>query len=169
MSPAPMNEGHADESADMALHLRDVLLGNTTTRRRRYTSLALPPVLFVLTFAAYALDVFQVSGGVVFLAAHAALVGIVGAAWVGYRRAGLVVAWVTTYAALLGQSADHYLLSQSPSHSLTDRAAAFLQPDGLVFLGVEALVLGTLAYLLGALCERGMSRIAAGATSPDGS
>jgi hypothetical protein len=150
----------------MPLQPRDVLLGGATPRRR-YVALALPAVLFVLTFTAYALDVFQVSGGVVFLAAHAALVGMVGAAWVGYHRAGLVVAWVTTYAALLGQSADHYFLGQSPSHSLTDRAAAFLQPDGLVFLGVEALVLGTLAFLFGVLCDRGRSLVAAGALSPD--
>jgi len=152
----------------MALHPRDLLLGRATPRRR-YVALALPAVLFVLTFTAYALDVFQVSGGVVFLAAHAALVGMLGAAWVGYRRAGLVVAWVTTYGALLGQSADHYFLGQSPSHSFADRMAAFLQPDGLVFLGVEALVLGTLAFLLGVLIDRGGSLISAGVRSPDGS
>ncbi len=60
------------------------------------------------------------------------------------------------YAALLGYSADHSLLGLS-GRSPVERVSALLQLDGLVFLGVEALVLGTLAFLLGVCCERGVA------------
>lgn len=143
----------------MALHLRTVLFGSVDSPSRRYEPIGLAVVLFTLTFAAYAFSVFDVAGGVVFLAFEAAIVGMLGAVWTSYRRHGLVAAWAVTYAALLGESANHYFLGQPPSQSFYDRAAAFVQLDGLVFLGIEALVLGTLAFLFGVFCGWGKSFI----------
>jgi len=136
--------------------VRPVLFGRELPARQRYLSLALAVGLFGIPFAAYALDIFEVAGGVVFVPGHAALVGVLGAVWVGYQQRGLTIAWLVAYAALLGYSADHYLLGLS-GRSLFDRAAAFLGLDGLVFLGIEALVFGTLGFLLGTCCSWGLA------------
>lgn len=148
----------------MSSSARAILFGRSVSPRGRYVSLGLAVVLFGITVLAYALDVFEVAGGVVFVPGHAALVGIVGAAWVGYRRRGLAVAWLVAYAALLGYSADHSFLGLS-GRSLSERATAFLQPDGLVFLGIEGLVFGTLGFLAGTLCNRGIALVRDRSTS----
>lgn len=141
----------------MSLQLRTVLFGITHLTEWRYTPVALAIAFFTITFTTYALNIFELSGGVVFLAFHAAVIGMLGAIWAGYHRRGLVAAWIITYATLLGQSANFYFLSQPPNQSFADRAAEFIQFDGLVFLGIEALVLGTLAFLVGVLCGFGKS------------
>lgn len=139
----------------MVPSLRPLLFGRTLSPRRRYVSLSLIVVVFGFTFVAYALDVFQVSGGVVFLAGHAALVGFLGAILIGYRHSGLLTAWGVSYAAFLGYSADHNFLGLS-HRPILDRAAAFFQLDGLVFLGIEALVIGTIGFLIGWVCHWGV-------------
>lgn len=131
--------------------------GNDSPRRRR---LLVPPLLFLAVFAAYALEVFTVSGGVVFLAGDAAALGFLAAAVLAYRGAGLALAWASVYGALLGYNADHYLLGLS-GRPLGERVAAFLGPDGLVFVGVEALALGTLAWVAGAVAVRAVEEIRA--------
>ena len=143
----------------MTFQLRTLLFGKTHSTKRRYTPIVLAIILFTMTFLLYAFDVFELSGGLIFLAFHAAVMGMCGAIWVGYSQHGLVAAWTITYAALLGQSANFYFLSQPPNQSLTDRAAEFIQPDGIVLLGIEALVLGTVAFFFGALCGFGKSVI----------
>jgi len=132
------------------------LLGSHRTRTGRLIDAAVVAGAFVVTLLAYATGVFTVSGGVVFLARHAALVGVAAAAVLGYRRAGLVAAWLGAYAALLGQSADHYLLGLSYATPV-EGLGALLQPDGLAFLAVQALVLGTLAWGAGRLVDRGVA------------
>lgn len=127
---------------------RTLLVGPTEHRFRRRLDLLFVVGVFALTFLAYAVGLFDVAGGVVFLAADAAVVGLVGAASFGYRRSGLAFGWLAAYAPLLGYSADHYFLGLS-GRPLTERLAAFLSPDGLVFLGVEALVIGTVAWTVG--------------------
>ena len=112
--------------------------------------------LFGVTFAGYALGLFATSGGVVFLHADAALVGTAAASWVGFERGGLVPAWLSVYGALLGGAADHYVIGQSTGR-LPQRVADLLSPDGLMFLGVEALVIGSLAFAVGWL-GRGLYR-----------
>jgi hypothetical protein len=131
-----------------------VLFATPRTRSSQGVDVAVVAGAFVVTFLAYATDVFAVSGGAVFLAEQAALVGIAAAAVLGYRRAGLAPAWLGVYAALLGHSADHYLLGLSYA-APTARLRAFLQLDGLVFLAVQALVLGTLAWGVGRLVGAG--------------
>lgn len=115
--------------------------------------LTVPLSCFLVVFAAYAAGVFTISGGVVFLAGDAAVVGVVAAAALAYRRAGPAVAWLTVYASLLGYSADHYLLGLS-GRSLGERVVALLGIDGLVFVGIQALVLGTLAWIVGTVAAR---------------
>ena len=139
---------------------RRVLLGsnaNDSPRRRR---LLVPPLLFVGVFAAYALGVFSISGGVVFLAGQAAVLGVLVAAVLAYRRAGVALAWATVYGALLGHSADHYLLGL-PGRPLGERVGALVELDGLVFVGVEALALGTIAWVVGAGGRLAVERVRA--------
>ena len=127
---------------------RRVLLGSNSSGPPRRHRFLVPPLLFVGVFAADALGVFSISGGVVFIAGQAAVLGSLAAAVLVYRRAGVALAWVTVYGALLGYNADHYLLSL-PGRPLGERVAAFVELDGLVFVGVEALALGTVAWLVG--------------------
>ena len=138
--------------------LRALLFGPSRNRSRLDPRLAVPPGCFVLVFVAYATGVFDIAGGVVFLAGHAAGVGVLGAAWLAVRRAGLVAAWAAVYAALLGYSADHYLLGLS-GRPLAERVVALFGLDGLVYLGVQALVLGTIAWVIGVLAALGAGRL----------
>jgi hypothetical protein len=144
---------------------RRVLLGSNRNGPPRRYRLLVPPLLFVGVFAAYAVGAFEVSGGVVFLAGDAAVVGVLAAAVLAYRRAGLALAWATAYGALLGYNADHYLLGLS-GRSLGGRVAAFLGPDGLVFVGVQALALGTLAWIAGAAADRAVEAFRARIGAP---
>lgn len=140
------------EQIDMGSRLGTVLLGNPRTQSSRWLDAAIVGGGFLMTLLAYATGVFAVSGGVVFLAGQAALVGLTVAAILGYRRAGLAMALLGTYAALLGHHADHYLLGLSYAAPAV-RLGAFLEPDGLVFLGVQALVIGTLGWGAGRLVD----------------
>ncbi|WP_336360618.1 hypothetical protein [Haladaptatus sp. ZSTT2] len=119
--------------------------------------------LFSFTFAAYAVGVFRVTGGVVFIPYDAAVVAVLAAFGVGYVRRGLLVSWIFAYACLLGFHTDHVFLGLS-HRSLPSRLGSFLQLDGLGYLAIEALILGTLAFFVGMAvsavvgfvrCERG--------------
>lgn len=137
-------------------HLRPVLLGQSSSLTRRYLAYAV--VLGLTTTALYATGIFSVSGGVVFVPAAAAIVGFVAATVVTYRNDGLFVAWVVAYAPLLGFKLCWALfwLSNRP---LAERIAYFFSPDGLVFLGVEAILIGTLGFVLGAAIRRSLERV----------
>ena len=139
---------------------RRVLLGskpNDSPRRRR---LLVPPLLFLVSLAAYALGVFAHAGGVVFLAVDAAALGVLAAAVLAYRRAGMALAWGSVYGALLGSNANHYLLGL-PGRPLGERFAALVELDGLVFVGVEALALGTVAWVVGTVGRLAVERVRA--------
>lgn len=137
--------------------LHTFLFGPPQERSRPDPRIVVPPICFLLVFVAYAVGAFEIAGGVVFLAADAAVVGVLTAAGLAVRRSGLLASWVTVYAALLGQNADHYLLGLS-GRSLTERAVALLGLDGLVYLGVQALVLGTLAWVTGVVVSLAFER-----------
>ena len=72
------------------------------------------------------------------------------AATVGYDRGGLAFGWLVAYAPLLGYEADRAFLGPS-SRPIADRIAYFVEPDGLAFLAVTALVVGTVAFVGGLL------------------
>ena len=137
---------------------RRVLLGSTPNGSPRRRRLLVPPLCFFVSFAAYALGIFAHAGGVVFLAVDAAALGVLAAGVLAYRRAGVALAWVAVYGALLGSTADHYLLGL-PGRPLGERVAALVGLDGLVFVGVEALALGTLAWLAGSLGRLAVDRV----------
>ncbi|MEZ3162436.1 hypothetical protein ABNG03_15235 [Halorubrum sp. RMP-47] len=135
---------------------RRVLLGaNPDDSSRRYR-LLVPPLVFLVVFAGYGFGVFAHAGGVVFLAVDAAAVGLLAAGALAYRRAGVALAWAATYGALLGANADHYLLGLS-GRSLGERVGALLELDGLVFVAVEAIALGTIAWVAGAVAGRAVA------------
>lgn len=132
----------------MGPSFRSLLLGSDAEPTRRVLTVLLPSTAFAATFALYAAGVFRVSGGVIFLAADAAAVGVLGAFLVGYARTGWVFGVLATLGALLGHNADHYLLGLS-GRSLAERLGAFLELDALAFTTVQALVVGTLAWTAG--------------------
>ena len=129
-----------------------VLLGSDQTQSRRYFQLILAIGLFAIVFVGYAIIVFYVSGGLIWIPYYAAVVGMIAACGVGYYHDGLVIAWIVTYTSLLGYHADHASIGL-PNQSFVEQLAYFTQLDGLAFLGVEAVVLGTLAFTLGSLLQ----------------
>ncbi|PHQ43758.1 hypothetical protein Z052_02175 [Halorubrum sp. C191] len=139
---------------------RRVLLGSNSNGSPRRYRLLVPPLLFVVSFAAYGLGLFAHAGGVVFLAFDAAALGVLVTAGLVYRGAGVALAWLSVYGALLGSNADHYLLGL-PGRPLAERVAALLGLDGLVFVGVEALALGTLAWVAGTVGRLAVDRVRA--------
>ena len=129
--------------------LRSLLVGHDWTRERRPALLLATLGLFAASFVAYAVDVFAVSGGLVWIPFHGAVLGAASAAVVGYARGGLVLAWLATYAGELGYHADHAFLGLT-RRTFAEQLGYFLRPDGLAFLGVQAVVLGSLAFAGGA-------------------
>jgi hypothetical protein len=143
----------------MSPSLRPALVGpSAPTRTWRYELLAVATGTLCSVFAAYAVGLFAVSGGVVLLAGQATLVGLACAAGLGAFGRGALYAWVAVYAALLGEVMDHYLLGLS-GRSLGARVGALLEPDGLTVLLVAALVLGTLSWGLGRLGARAVAAV----------
>lgn len=135
-----------------------LLLGSDAERPHRVLTALLPLAAFAVTFGLYAIGVFRVSGGVIFLAADAAAVGALAAFLVGYARTGWVFGVLATLGALLGHSADHYLLGLS-GRSLAERLGAFLELDGLAFATVQALVVGTLAWTAGTVLSLAVAEL----------
>ena len=140
----------------MAASLRSILIGTKQLDYHRFHVLSLALGVFVITFVAYALELFTVSGGLVFIPFYAAIVGMIAGCWVGYARNGLLFAWLVTYTSLLGYHADHAFFGLS-RRGFTEQFAYFVRLDGLVFLAVEGVVLGTLAFILGTLVRWGIN------------
>ena len=149
----------------LLLPIRTLLLGVPENRFGRSLAVVAAVTLFAATFAAYAVGVFEVSGCVVFVPGHAALVGVLAAATIGYDRGGLAFGWLVAYAPLLGYNADHAFLGLS-NRSLADRLAYFVEPDGLAFLAAIALVVGTVAFVAGLLGRWAVDVARGEATAP---
>lgn len=137
----------------MSFSLRRLMIGRSNRGHRtlRWTLVAVG--LFATVFAAYATGVFAIAGGVVWIPGEAALVGIVAACLVGFDRAGLAFAWLVAFATLLGYHADHAFFGLS-SRSFREQVAYFLTPEGLLVFGAEGVVLGTIAFAVGAVARR---------------
>jgi hypothetical protein len=138
--------------------IRDLLLGSRFERR---LDLLVAVSAGALTFAFYAAGVFAVEGGVILLPGDATLVGVLLAATVGYRRSGLLGAWLAPFAVYLGFAADWAVLGLSARPAI-DRLAFLLDPTGLAVYGLAAVVLGTAAYAVGAGTAWLTGRIARG-------
>lgn len=141
----------------MAWSRRQWLTGREQPTNRRLLWPFVALLLFVITFAAYAYDVFTTPGGIVWIPVDAALVGSIVAILVGYDHSGLIPAWLVTYAPLLGYRADHAFLGLS-SRTFPEQFVYFLQLEGLFVLAVEALIIGLFAFLLGAAVRWGITR-----------
>jgi hypothetical protein len=137
--------------------LRPVLLG--TDRFHRSLHLLFALAVGVLTALAYAEGLFELSGGVVFLPFHAALVGLLTAAVVGYDRGGVAFGWLAAYTPYLGLQVTWAFLWLSGSRTLGDRLGFVLEPDGLAYFGVFALVFGSMGYATGRLLAFGAARL----------
>lgn len=137
----------------MVPSLRTLLVGPEGSSFQRRLDVLSAIALGVLTFGAYALGVFRITGGVIMFPGDAAVVGLVAAALVGYQYGGLVFAWVTAYAPLLGFQADWAFFGLS-GRSLSGKLAFFLNPEGLVVNVMFALAFGTLGFGAGALARR---------------
>jgi len=127
---------------------RSLLLGRTRSRSTLALDLLFVAAVGLTTLVAYALGVFAVAGGVVFLPGDAAVAGLVAAGVLASRRRGLVLAWLAVYGALLGSAVDHYLFGLS-GRTLAERLVALLQLDGLAYLAVLTLLLGTVGWTVG--------------------
>ncbi|MFB6125453.1 MAG: hypothetical protein ABEJ59_05790 [Halanaeroarchaeum sp.] len=140
------------------IDLRALVLGRGRDDLRDGVVVAL--ALFALTFAAYALGVLAIEGGVVLLARDAAIVGAIGAGWLGGWRTGLLPAWVVAYGALLGAHAD-FVFRGLGRRPLVERLALFFELDALGYLAVQAVAVGSLAYGVGWLAGWAMDRVRA--------
>ncbi|QLD87019.1 hypothetical protein HWV23_15235 [Natronomonas halophila] len=139
----------------MSSALHSLLVGGDRSDAPPYLVTALAFVGFVGTVAAYALEVFVISGGIVWIPFHAAVVGMCAGCLVGYFRRGLLFGWIVTYTALLGYRADHAFFGLS-GRSLGEQAAYFFGPEGLLVLAFEAVVLGAIAFGLGWIARVGI-------------
>ena len=144
--------------------LRSVLVGRPRSRFQWVIDVLVILTILTGTFGAYALGLFQVSGGVIVLPAAATLVGFVVAVGVGARHGGLLVAWLGPFAAYLGFRADWAFLGLS-SHSLGGKLAFFFDPVGLAVLGVATLVIGTVGFGIGYLGRSSIERLRGWAVS----
>jgi hypothetical protein len=126
------------------------LLSNPRTDRR--VPLALALALFVLVIPGTALGYLAPGGGVVFVPVKVALLGAAGAAVAGYRRDGLLPAWVVTFAALEGFYA-HWAFFGLGYRDLLGQLAFFVSPELFAVNAVTALVFGSVGAALGALCR----------------
>ena len=130
-----------------------LLFGTGASRVERTLEGLAMVALFGGTFLAYAFDLFTVSGGIVVLPWDATVLGGVAAALIGYRRGGLLSAWLVLFASYLGFRADWAFLGLS-GRGLGGEIAFFLDPVGLAVLAVGAVLLGTVAFGVGALLRR---------------
>jgi hypothetical protein len=142
----------------MVLTVRELLLGSEHSHFKRALAPFTATVLGVATFVAYAVDFFAVSGGVLIIPGDATLVGIVVAAAVGYRRDGLVFAWIHLLATYLGFHADWAFLGLS-GRSVAEELAFFFDPVSLAVFLTAAVFLGTLAYSAGVLTHWSVSLV----------
>jgi len=132
--------------------LRSIFLGRRGNGSPPLLAAVLAVGGFTTAITGYALNIFGVSGGIVFVPLHAAVLGMGAACLLGGLRRGLLFAWVATYAALLGYHAEHAFFGL-PGRTLGEQFAHFLEPDGLAVLALMAVVFGTLAFVAGSLAR----------------
>lgn len=138
--------------------LQSIALGTNEPGHHLIPVLLLAVSVFVLTLAAYALGLFTISGGVIWIPFYAALVGMIAGFWVGYARKGLLFGWLVTYTALLGYHANNAFIGQS-REPFTQQLRYFIRLDGLTYLAVVALILGTVVFILGFVVGRAITAL----------
>lgn len=139
----------------MSTSLTEALIGRGDRWPRFVFGVLLGIVAFTVSFVGYAIGVFSIPGGIVWIPGDAALVGMAAALFVGYLRRGVLVAWLVTYASLLGYAAQRSLFGYSNTTNW-EKLAYFFDPETLVVLALESLVLGVIAYTVGMLFRFGV-------------
>jgi hypothetical protein len=109
-----------------------------------------------LTFVGYALGAFSVSGGVLLIPFYATIVGVIAACWVGYSKSGLLFAWLVACVPMLGFHTEDALLG-AREQTIGERLTYLVQSDAFVVLGVEAIIFGTAAFIVGYLLRGGFN------------
>lgn len=140
----------------MEISLQSILLGTAQSNRDRLTLFVLALGGFVLTFGGYALGVFSVSGGALLIPFYAAIVGVIAACWVGYSKGGLLFAWLVAYVPMLAFHAEDALLG-ARAQTIGERLTSLIHPEAFVVLGVEAIIFGTVAFIVGYLLRGGFN------------
>lgn len=139
----------------MAASLAAILLGRERTSQRAMGWGLVATVAFAISFVGYAVGVVAVSGGVIWIPGDAAVVGMFAAAVVGYARGGILIGWLVAYASLLGYSAQRSIFGYSNA-TVGEMLGYFLDPEGLLVLGLEGLALGVVAVAVGSACRVGV-------------
>jgi hypothetical protein len=142
----------------MVLPLRAVLVGRPRSHIQWGLDVLLVLSLLVGTFAAYALGLVHVSGGVIILPGAATLIGFIVAVCLGIGHRGLLVACASLFATYIGFQAEWAFLGLS-SHSLTGKLAFLFDPVGLAVFGVAALIIGTVGFGVGFLARMSFERL----------
>lgn len=137
---------------------RRLLIGRENPGYPRVRWLLLALGLFLSTFAGYALGVFEISGGVVFIPGDASLLGSAAALLVGYAHGGVLTAWLVSFGSLLGFKAYHAFVGLS-YRSFPAQLAYFLELEGLFVLSVQGLLVGLIAYTVGSLVRRAVTML----------
>lgn len=134
----------------MSSWLAEMLVAREQAGYRPRLWALLAVVAFTISVVGYAVDVFSIPGGIVWIPGDAALVGVAGAVVVSYARGGVLPAWLVTYASLLGYAAQraHFGYSNTP---LREELGYFFDPESLVVFALEGLVLALVAVAIGAV------------------
>lgn len=136
--------------------VRSVLLGRDDRTDRVLTRFALTVPLLLTVAAAYRSGAVETGTGVIFLPGYAAIAGMVVSCWAGYRRYGLVAAWLFTHGALLGYYVARHALG-SPWWTLSSHAGFLFDWELWLWVAVAALVHGTPAYAAGSVLRRAIA------------
>lgn len=142
----------------MEISLRSMIVGMNQSKRSRSIVVALAVGGFLATFAGYATGVFSTSGGVLLVPFYAAIVGMIASSWAGYCKSGLLVAWLVAYTPLLGFHTEDAFLG-SRGQSVGEQLMHLIQPTALVVLGIEAIIFGTVAFVIGFLLREGFDSV----------
>ncbi|MFC5969827.1 hypothetical protein ACFPYI_00640 [Halomarina salina] len=129
----------------------------------RYVDVLLAVAAGVASIVGYATGVFTVSGGVVVVPATATLLGVLAAGGVGYRRSGLLLAWLAAFTPLFTFGAEWGVLGLS-GHDLGERLAFVFDPVSLAVYGATAVVSGVTGYVSGSFLRGDVDVLGAGET-----
>ena len=140
----------------MGISLHSAILGANRPKRSRAIVLMLAVGGFIATFAGYASGLFSTGGGALLIPFYAAVVGMSVGCWAGYSKSGLLIAWLLAYTPMLGFHAESALIGPT-GQSLGEQLAYLVRSDILVVLGIQAIVFGTVAFVIGFLLQEGFN------------
>ena len=140
----------------MGISLHSAIVGANHSTRSRAIVLMLAVGGFISTFAGYASGLFSTAGGVLLIPFYAAVVGMSAGCWAGYSKSGLLLAWLLAYTPMLGFHAESALLGPT-GQSLGEQLAYLVRSDILVVLGTQAIIFGTVAFVIEFLLQEGFN------------